>query len=92
MEERRRQNDHVLDELKNLGKETSKVVNEIYANQAVIKEKVERIEKETIKTNGRVTSLETWKNQQVGSSKVICWAISIIFAAVVAAWVKLVTQ
>lgn len=89
MEERRRQADHVLDELKELSKETANTVNQIYTNQAVIKEKVERIEKETIKTNGRVTSLETWKNQQIGSSKVICWAVGIVFAAVVGAWVKI---
>lgn len=89
MEERRRQADHILDELKELSNETSKTVNNIYANQAVIKEKVERIERETIKTNGRVTSLETWKNQQIGSSRVICWAVGIVFAAVVGAWVKI---
>lgn len=92
MEERRRQADKALDEFGKILKETAKTVNEIHINQAVIKEKVVRIEEETIKTNGRVTSLEAWKNQQIGSSRVVYWAIGVVFASVVAAWVKIVIK
>lgn len=89
MEERRRQADHILDELKQISKETAQTVNEIYTNQAVIKEKVERIEKETIKTNGRVTSLETWKNTKNGEFKIICWLSAVVVTALIGAWVKI---
>lgn len=92
MEERRREADKALDEFGKILKETAKTVNEIHINQAVIKEKVVRIEEETIKTNGRVTSLETWKNQQIGSSRVVYWAVGVVFAAVVAAWVRIVIK
>ena len=86
MDERRRASDKVLDELKEILKETSGTVSQIYTNQAVIKSQVDRIEKETIKTNGRVTSLEEWKNTKTGEFKIICWIVSAIVVAVIGAY------
>lgn len=91
-EERRRQSDKALDEFGKILKDTAKTVNEIHTNQAVIKEKVERIEKETIKTNGRVTKVEAWQNTKNGEFKIIYWAVGVVFASVVAAWVKIVIK
>ena len=36
-----------------------------------IDEKLDAIHEQTIKTNGRVTSLEGWKNQIMGALKII---------------------
>ena len=89
MEERRRSSDNVLDELKEHAKEISSIVHSIHTNQAIIKEKVERIERETIKTNGRVSSLETWRDTKNGEFRIICWISAVIVTAVIGAWVKI---
>jgi hypothetical protein len=89
MEERRRNSDHVLDELKESAKSISHTVNQIYTKQEVIKEKVERIERETIKTNGRVTNLESWRDNKTGEFRIICWISAVLVTAVIGAWVKI---
>lgn len=42
----------------------------------------ESIETQTIKTNGRVTVLETTQNEQRGSIKALAWAMGVIVGAI----------
>lgn len=91
-EERRRASDRVLDKIDGKIDKIFSVQSDMHAKQEVIKSKVERIESETIKTNGRVTRLETWQNTKKGSDKIICMIVIIVATAVVGAWVKLLFQ
>ena len=89
-EERRRESDKVLNRLESKIDRLVDVQTDMYAKQAVISSVLSTVKDETTKTNGRVTNLESWRDTKNGESKVICWAVGVVFAAVVAAWIKLV--
>lgn len=88
MDERRRQSDYDLERFEEKIDRILETQSNMFAKQEVIKSKVERIEHETIKTNGRVSSLEEWKNIKNGQFSLICWVIGIIAAALAGAWFK----
>lgn len=89
MEERRRENDKTLDRLESKIDKLVSVQSDMHSKQEVIKSKVERIETETIKTNGRVTKVEAWQNTKNGELRIICWIVGVFVAAVIGAWVKI---
>lgn len=91
-EERRRTSDEALSRFEGKLDAIISTQANMHAKQEVIRSKVERIETETIKTNGRVTAVEKWQNTKTGEFRIICWMIAIVAGAVVGAWVKVIFQ
>lgn len=87
-EERRRKSDEDLSRFEGKLDAILSTQSDMHAKQEVIRSKVDRIESETIKTNGRVTRLEDWKSTKNGQLSIICWIVAVLSTAMVGAWVK----
>lgn len=87
-EERRRESDKVLDRVDKKLDEVLDVQSEMKTKQAVIASVLDSTLEQVTKTNGRVTTIETWKENKNGEIRVICWAVGVTFAAVVVALVN----
>lgn len=94
-EERRRKSDEALYRFEGKLDAILHTQSDMHAKQEVIRTKVEVIEAETKKTNGRVTKLEDgcvemnrWKDIKTGELKVVSWILGVIIVALIGAWVK----
>lgn len=88
-EDRRRNSDKAIEELKALLQDTSRVVQTIHTNQALIKQKVENIDVQTTRTNGRVTALESWRDVKSGEFRIVCWVVAVVVVALVGAYANI---
>ena len=95
-DERRRYSDLVLERLEEQSSKTLEMISEIREKQGVIAIKINGIEIQTNRTNGRVSDIEdenitrdAWINETKGSFKIVCWIVAVFGVAIIGTWVDL---